>query len=534
LNRSENGTSVLAVATREIEIGAIRSLMEGLKNTAWKGKNTEHIEIRRNIWVGQTAVAVKKTPTIPRHEFSEIYQACLKEIEEISNDVRIMRAAMLAEIDHELTFAFGQEERDKIALKLYGKTYGKIPNVYKDIGIMLATIRRRYPSALISLDSLEKDYSDASLPKAIKRYHGGWSRVTRCFYPNARDLMPFLIMMEIHFHYNLETILGSKITDFFIADNEFGRKEFASSLKSEHEKNSESDDDEVLFVGMPRKRRAKSARQLQIRPATEDLDNPANIYKFLLEWTEEIRSRTAPNFVERLFIFVSARLKDDALPRGFRGHDGLCCTDSAFDLAYAGFFKDNKLSHQNFRKFRATGLDIADILFSGDIRAKQAAGNHSDPDVTYKRYSTGGQMERGDEVLGETRLLHHRWRTSERVIDPRRKPEGADLGSATPGWDCLDPFDPPVGTKDKLCTEYGQCPDCPHGSTRLDDPYACAQAWNLLAAIDKSASELPPQAWLDRWAPVKSALLTYWLPQFSEVVRSEAAQYRLHPLPPLE
>lgn len=530
LNRMDQGKSLLTVSTRELEFGCFRSLIAGLKKSSAATYCSADFELPSNVWAGQSSVSVKKTSTIPDEDFRKLYQACLKEIREISDEVRIMRKMMSEAQNHPIVQAASRNEREALSQEMYGLKFGKIPNPYQELGVALAALKKRYPTTLVSLEILEADDGDPSLPKAISRFHGGWGKVTRCFYPKARDLMPFLIMLAIHLHYNLETLLASKLNDFSIRTNEIGRREFVASIEA-------IDPDkfnDAHIISDPRKGRATGARQTQVRPVDSSLDNPATIFLFLLEWCEDIRKLTTLNFRDRLFLYVSARFKIGETPKGFAGYGGVCGTDTSFDIAYANFFKDNGLEPFSFRTLRATGLDITDILFGGDIVSKQSAGNHTNPDTTYKKYSTGGQMERGDEVLAEIRILNDRWRRTGNAIDPRSRPEGADLAAATPGWRCLDPFSPPSGPTNSLCTDYGQCPVCPHGYIDTSSVYSYAQAWNLLSAIDDAASEIAADAWLRRWAPVKQSLLEYWLPQFSDEIRVESKSYRLNQLPPLE
>lgn len=527
LNRTkEDGTSALTVGSREGRMANLRSVISGIRKTPWSAQLRPDLDMPKNIWAGQSAVAIKKTETIPHDEFRLIYQACLREIEEIMVDRRNMRQLMDAALAHPIVVATTKEERAALAVAQYGRPAGKIPNPYRDLGVCLATLKRRYPEMLVDRKTIYE--ADGPLGDAITKYHGGWRKVLRCFHPTSRDLMPFVLMMAIHLFYNLETLIASKVGDYQIKRGKIGREEFEASLAPAGELSGDSAEVEV-FDGRPKKKRADGKRQKQIIHATGDIDNPANLYRFLLEWTYDARIITASHFKDRLFLFLSKKEVG-----GYASPDGICGRDPAFWVLYKGFFKENNIPFHNFRKFRSTGMDVVDIVHAGDIRAKQAAGNHSDSDTTYRKYSSGGQMERGDEELAEVRLIHDRWRASEQVIDPRSKPVDSDRGAATPGWRCVDPFAPPSGPLDKLCVDYGHCPNCAHGYTDRDSGYSCAQAWNLLSAIDQAASEIAPDAWLKRWAPVKQKLLEVWLPQFTTQAHELAKSYRLHPLPPLE
>lgn len=535
LDRTVDNESVLAVSTRELEMSCFRALIDGLRGTRWGHQLPADLEVRANVWSGQSAITTEKTRTIPHDEFRNLYQACVREIAQISDDVRNMRKRMAEASIHPIVFANSRGERESLAEEWFGTKFGKICNPYKDLGLALATLKYRYPSTLVSLEMLLQNKSDSSLPKAISRYHGGWARFSRCFYPTTRDLMPFLIMLGLHLPYNLETLLACNVDDFEIRENELGRREVVASAEPRSfEPDYPSKDSGRILISAPRKGRSQGARQPQVRPVTDSIDNPASILNFLIEWTSEIRKYAEIHFDRRLFLFVRIGLREGGLPQGFQGYGGQCCTDSSFDHAYQSFFKDNQLPYHSFRSFRATGLDITDIIFGGDIRAKQAAGNHTAPDVTHKKYTTAGQMERGDEVLAEVRLLQERWRKSNMRIDPRGKPEHIDLGAATPGWACLDPFDSPFDSKGTLCTSLGQCPRCPQGFIDITSAYACAQAWSLLHAIDQAAGEIAPDAWRLRWLPVKERLLNYWLPQFEESVTTQVRASRLPLLPPLE
>jgi hypothetical protein len=143
-------------------------------------------------------------------------------------------------------------------------------------------------------------------------------------------------------------------------------------------------------------------------------------------------------------------------------------------------------------------------------------------------------MQRGDEALAHLSEARERFRKTQGKSDPRRKPEGADIGAATPGWICADPYDSPLYEKDKLCGGYGRCPACPLGSINLGDCYSTAQAFNLLDAIDQAVETMAPAAWVERYGLSRKALTEFWLPQIPDNVLEKVKQMKLLPLPPLE
>jgi hypothetical protein len=208
--------------------------------------------------------------------------------------------------------------------------------------------------------------------------------------------------------------------------------------------------------------------------------------------------------------------------------------DCNFGYAYKAFFREHGLTYYTFRQFRPTGLDIVDVEFGGDIRAKQAAAGHAEVQTTYQSYTTDAQMQRGDEALAQVSATRERFRKTQGKSDPRRKPVGADMGAATPGWTCSDPYDSPLYEKDRLCGGYGRCPACPLGSMNPNDCYSAAQAFNLLDAIDKAGDTMAPTAWLERYGPSRKDLIGFWLPQVPDHVLEQVRQMKLPPLPPLE
>ena len=182
-------------------------------------------------------------------------------------------------------------------------------------------------------------------------------------------------------------------------------------------------------------------------------------------------------------------------------------------------------------------LDMVEVLYGGDIRMKAAAAVHSAPQTTYAKYTTSGQMARGDESLGWVSLWRERWRETRGKVDPRCMPlgKGADVGAATPGWQCADPFTGPLNTEQgKPCKAYGMCPICPHAGIDETSSYAAAQALKLLSAIDKASETMSPAAWLEKWGPVRLKLVDGWLRNFSSAVLSEATKESSAPLPSLE
>jgi hypothetical protein len=526
----KTGLAIYSLQTRLVKMSHIRQVVQYVKKSEkWAPQLAADLNIRPGMWAGQQG-GHKPTPIIHEEDYRRIYQACKKEILDITGRVKAMRAALQANLYHPTALAPKPAER-----MVYGKVVPvNVRNPYNDLGVLLATLHRGYPGQVLTYEWLDA-LNDRPLASAIMRL--GIGAVTTCFYPYVRDLVPFVLMMAIHLDYNKGTLMGSKASDYCILTGKFGKLEFAASAslieEVEATDSTEEKDGEKLFRGAPIKKRARYRPQERILPVEDEPDHPAFLWQFLVEWTEWFRRTAAPEWQARLFLYVPGSKSPNKRMQGFDGYAS-SGDDSNFNHAYKAFFRDHGLTYYTFKQFRPTGLDIVDVEFAGDIRAKQAAGGHVKAQTTYQRYTTDAQMQRGDEALAQLSAARERFRKTLGKSDPRRKPEGADIGAATPGWTCADPYDSPLCEKDKLCSAYGRCPACPAGSLNPIDCYSAAQAFNLLDAIDKAVESMAPTAWLKRYGPSRKALTEFWLPQIPDHVLEQVRIMKLPPLPPLE
>jgi hypothetical protein len=538
LRRTENGVAKYKKMSKQhFEMAATSTLKDLQKSDRWKAYLSPELNIRGNYWAGEPDDR-DQVEIIPDEVYRDVYIACKNEIAATMAKVRHQRALMEAQLDNPISVQ--GDVYPSHAYHASGGFKAKVwaANPYKDLGLCLAALRHRTPGVILSITELWK-MQDKMLLRVVEATQpfGSIPQLHYCFYPYARDLVPFVLMLAIHLDYNPETLLQCILRDFVIRTNEVGSLELVASPaninRNEKEKARELTEHkpgELEILARAKKGRSGFNAQPQVRPATDDPDNPASIVKFLIEWTSYTRSLATPAVRERLFLFAT-EIKDRYI-KSFAG-TSTATNDNVWRNSLTRFYKDHGLPHIALNRFRPTGLDFTDVLFGGDIRAKQAAGNHASPETTYRLYSTNAQKQRGDEFLWQVGQLRRRWIETRGKVDPRNKPVGSDVGAATPGWTCVDPFSGPY-TPNKLCNRYGECPTCPHGSIARDDPYACAQAWNLLAAIDDAASETAPQAWLTKWAPVKEELLQVWLPSFPNPVQEQAKLIKLAKLPPLE
>jgi hypothetical protein len=524
----KTGLSIYAITTREHLMVHLRQVVQSLKRSEkWTPQLASDLHIRPGMWSDQHR-SPEPTPIIHADDYRKIYQACKKEIVEVTGRIKAMRAALQANLNHKAAL---MPESAEETVHAKGSN---LPNPYNDLGVLLATLHRRYPRQILSHEWLST-LSDRSLASAVHRRT--IRAITACFYPSARDLVPIILMMAIHLEYNKATLMGSKVSDYRIVPGKFGRPELVAGASLIEDEDAGDKTEEIkggkLFRGAPVKKRARYRRQERILPVEDAPDNPAFLWRFLVEWTEWFRPTVVPGWQDRLFLYVRGAGSPNKKMQGFDGQTNPG-DDVNFNRAYKDFFQDHGLTYYTFKQFRPTGLDIVDVEFGGDIRAKQAAGGHATVQTTYQSYTTNAQMQRGDEALAQVSATRERFRKTKGKSDPRRKPEGADIGAATPGWTCADPYDSPLYGKDKLCGGYGRCPACPLGSMNPNDCYSAAQAFNLLDAIDKTVETMAPAAWLERYGLSRKALTESWLPQIPDHVQEQVRQMKLPPLPPLE
>lgn len=512
---------------------AMRRVFAWLQESAkWKVHMDPRMQFPMNPWKGVQADSIQAALMVPMDELAAIYQACCKEVTEKMSRVTAWRAAM------ETAASSGHTAITTVQTFVASNRWAKAVNPYMDYGVLFATLRHHNLHLPVPSHDRTKEISKHLLA-AVDR-HGGLKLVQECFYPSYRSLVPFILLMAIHLYYNQATLLGSKVTDYNIKKNILGRDEFLATLETIDE---EADADETVsdaetLVADPVKARAAGKRQMQVRPVTDDADNPATIWKFIVEWTKWIRPLAIPAQRDNLFLAFTSGTGASAgsqAVRSFWCNSKQLPGGQTWKQNLQSFYRNNNLPYHPFKRFRTTALDMVEMLYGGDIRKQAAAGVHATTDVVFRSYTTIGQMMRGDEALAWVGLWRQRWRETSRKIDPRSLPVNADICAATPGWKCVDPFSGPFITEvGKPCKAYGSCPICPHAGIDENDPYACAQAFNLLDAIDQAADEIDPVAWKDRWEPVRSRLVGGWIPIFPESVLNEAKALDLSRLPPLE
>lgn len=339
------------------------------------------------------------------------------------------------------------------------------------------------------------------LAQVASRY--GWGNIRNDIAPRfhavTMSLVPFVILMAIASAYNPDTIRNALLTDFRFED-EFGN----------------------WFVLDAFKGRAGTEQPVYI-PVDDEYDNPAFLYKFLVEYTARVRKFARPDAQGKLFI-GSSRM-DMSIVIDIDG--GLWPT------LLKEFIKDHGLPTFALKSIRPTVLDVTADVYGGDLKAVQIQANHKSVQTTYTRYTSDAKKQKDYERLGIVQQLRERWRESKGAIDSRDRGTSEDVNCATPGWECVDPFDSPLSSKGKLCNSYGHCPRCPLGRIDLNSPIAFAFSIALREAVNSAQHTMAAETWLAKMGQVKVALEQKWLPSFTAhaVEAAKALQIPKLPIP---
>lgn len=323
-------------------------------------------------------------------------------------------------------------------------------------------------------------------------------------FPNIDELLPFVLILTVLFAFNPGVVLNMTHSDY--EDDWFaGRHRIR------------------LFPYKPR----KQGRHRNSVVATDDYDNPHRLLKFLESRTERLRRIVRrPAFADRVFIRYS---------RGVGYGIPLEMSDKAWRDALKRFCAKHGMDYFTLNRIRPTTLDLVHELTGGNLMATQQVAGHESPDTTKEFYESAAMQRRDEEMLAGGINQWWRFLDTGGVVDATERDRlNVDLGSATPGFGCADPYDSPVNGERKgaLCAAYGRCPMCELALVDLTSPHAYRYHIELLRRINEAMTTLG-EAWLWRWGPVKQRLLIIGN-RFPLDVRQAAGSVSIPPLPEVD
>ncbi len=382
-----------------------------------------------------------------------------------------------------------------------------------NLAIALAMIDQRHPGVLPHHTAIGAD--NALLRATV---HGiGATNLTRYFYASSRDLVPLGLSIAIATVFNPNTILelNWKNIDRNVDPLSNGRRAVQFDVMKESEEVETSIEAEAVDTETPLVKitgdKSRANRQLVrlLDPEASGVNqvNLNMVLDLLISMTERIRPFVMEpyKYGDRVFLHVpSAKTR----AKGFGGDAYEGTGDSRWQDDLANFIKNHNLPYFTLKTIRATMLDYVQLFNHGDLEAARQVGNHASRVTTWTHYTSDLVKRMLRESTGETLLVRERWLDSGGKIDPRKHRDWTSKGCATPGWICLDPFDSPRPNQKqgRLCSAYGECPDCPLSAARPVNPRNVMLYEALRRAIYRSITRVTAPVWQDRWAPVVAAL----------------------------
>jgi hypothetical protein len=451
-------------------LGVVRTSLEAVEDGQWVA---EARRIAERVPFGVVGVrrSLQPTEVLSLDSLLQIMYSAEKEVLEIQ--ARWDRGRQLI-----------GEGRERLASPI--RQLQNTMNDYADLAICLAEIDSIFPNIVPDLDSIAKE--NKRLANAIVHIHTQ-RKVSSFFQPTPRDLVPFVILLTICTVFNPDTVLT---LEWSCINRNLDRAGTPA----------------VEIVGV--KGRASSDLVRLLDPASS-VSQSLSLHR-LLDCLNEICARIRPmvnkEHKDRVFIYVpEGRSKSPCSFGSYRGGNDVASGDITWRYNLKRFIDTNQLSHFSLGQLRPTIIDMVQMI-DGGLEAARKVGNHRNPTTTWTHYTSSGVRNRYREKIGQIILLRERWITSGGAIDPRRLERVQDMGAATPGFICFDPFDSPRPNQQpgRLCADYGACPGCPLGGARPYDPTSVAYYSALEQAIFKSQPNMNAKTWLERWAPILADL----------------------------
>ncbi len=383
-----------------------------------------------------------------------------------------------------------------------------------NLALAMAMLDKRYPGVIPDLEVI---WADDPLLGATVKYAIGRTVVTGYFFPSARDLVPLALSIAFATVFNPDTVLTlewknidrnvDRISDGRLAV-QFDVTEDVVDEVALNE--SEQADESPLTKITGKKPRALRSLVRLLDPEANGTDQVSLnlVLDLLIEMTARIRPHVIGDgeYADRVFLFVQKVMAKR--PKGFGVGKASPSHDQPWAYGLKSFITDNNLPDFTLKTIRATLIDYVQLFNRGDLEAARAVGNHRSRVTTWTHYTSDLVKRLLQESTGETLLVRERWLTTTGTIDPRPFREWTNKGCSTPGFYCLDPFDSPRPNqiRGKLCTAYGECPDCPLCAANPTNPHNVALYEALLRAIFRSVTTMTASMWQQRWAPPAAAL----------------------------
>jgi hypothetical protein len=238
-----------------------------------------------------------------------------------------------------------------------------------------------------------------------------------------------------------------------------------------------------------------------------------------------LRPAAEPFFADSIFLFVPTTASGRKISNYAKKFQSSSVSDT-WQCSLKKFIKDHDLPKFSLVNFRFTGSDLVNELSGGDIRTQQTLLNHKQAQTTHAHYTSDGARQRNNEMIAGIQGERVRWVETRGQRDVRNMIGLSTRRAATPGFECLDPFESPQPNQKngKICSAYLACPGCPMAVIHRRDPQALAIIIKLEAALASAEFEVAPKRWAQELLPMLQAIQCDWLPLFSSETWHEAAK----------
>lgn len=466
----------------------------------------------------------KPTEGIPWPQLMAIWQAAEKETFSlrdrwVRSRVLLARGRQLLSQGHRLASNPGKRERDN-------------PDSTSDVNLALclAMVDAAFPCSVPDLAGIQA--KNFSMGNTVK-YAFGRDEITGYLYASSRDLVPLVLLLGFATAFNPDTLLSLEWKNI---DREVDRLGIAAvricaeetvEMGADGSLASDWEEEPLLSIQGAKPRAGRMLRRL-LDPTVSDPSKASLnlILDLLRDLTDRIRPEVHADYQDRVFVYVAS--KNFIGPKGYGRRNDSPSGDNVWCRSLQDFCKDHDLQRFSLKQIRFALLDFVQLVNRGNLDASRQVGNHNGRITTWTHYTSDLVRRLLQESTGEILLTRDRWIDTGGSIDPRKTPRGSDKSSASPGFDCLDPFDSPRPNQKngRLCRAYGECPSCPLVAARPFSPTAVMYWEALLRAIYRSVSTMTAPMWMERWAPV-AADLKALIALVPETVLVESRHFRV-------
>lgn len=356
----------------------------------------------------------------------------------------------------------------------------------------------------------ERKDLDPSTRKMVDSF--GYTKLRRVVYPQVNDIIAPLLLLACFTGLNQQPLTALRFGDIGVTEI-FGK---------------------LRTVLSPPKFRAAGKRQRCVFVQTDEILNPANVLDFVIKWTSVIRENAPEHVKDHVFLCANKWKGDGEWIRslGEPENGRFVATSNAI----YNFLRPRFKTYIGTRLLRASFAEHLNQLLGGDLESVGILLGHGSISVTAGSYRSSQARSRDELALAGGMLARDRMVASKGKIDPRSESPTMDRTSATPGWDCLDPFDSPIPGQvyGRPCTAFGHCPGCELGSRCRDRVLSLARSLQLLERMHEAQDEIGVVAFDKQFGKPFRTLTEVDIPELSTPENIEAVKrLSLNPLPSL-